>query len=198
MKITKMDFEYSPDITVINREQFDVHMRLYEGYVKKINEIDFLLLEGKDLEQANATYSQYRGIKRGETYSLDGVILHELYFQNIGDGYTQPHEMIGKYLIRDFGSFEDWQEQFIATAKASRGWAILLFDWRSYRFRNISLDAHDMGNIIYATPAIVLDVYEHAYFLQYADKKDVYINNFMNNIKWQVVEQRMFANLQGQ
>jgi Fe-Mn family superoxide dismutase len=173
-------------------------MRLYEGYIKKINEIDFLLLEGKDLEQANATYSQYRGVKRGETYALNGVILHELYFQNIGDGYTQPHEMIGKYLIRDFGSFEDWQEQFIATAKASRGWAILLYDWRSYRFRNISFDAHDVGNIIYATPAIVLDVYEHAYFLQYAEKKDVYINNFMNNIKWQVVEKRMFANLQGQ
>jgi Fe-Mn family superoxide dismutase len=198
MKITKMEFEYSPDITVINREQFDAHMRLYEGYIKKINEIDFLLLEGKDLEQANATYSQYRGVKRGETYALNGVILHELYFQNIGDGYTQPHEMIGKYLIRDFGSFEDWQEQFIATAKASRGWAILLYDWRSYRFRNISFDAHDVGNIIYATPAIVLDVYEHAYFLQYAEKKDVYINNFMNNIKWQVVEKRMFANLQGQ
>lgn len=198
MKFTKLEFAYSPDITVINREQFEAHMRLYEGYIKKMNEIDLLLLEGGDLEQANATYSKYRGIKRGETFALNGVILHELYFQNIGNGYTQPHEMVQRYLIRDFGSYENWEEQFIATAKASRGWTVLVFDWRSYRFRNISLDAHDVGNIVYSTPVLVLDMYEHAYFLQYADKKDVYINNFMKNINWSIVEKRIFANLNGQ
>ncbi len=198
MKLTKLEFVYSPDITVINREQFEVHMRLYEGYIKKMNEIDLLLLESGDLEQANATYSKYRGIKRGETFALNGVILHELYFQNIGNGYNQPNEIIQNYLIRDFGSYENWEEQFIATAKASRGWAVLVFDWRSYRFRNISLDAHDVGNIVFATPILILDVYEHAYFLQYADKKDVYINNFMKNINWDIIENRIFANLNGQ
>lgn len=195
MKLAKIDFEYSNDITVINKEQFDVHMKLYEGYIKKINEIDLLLLEGGDLEQANATYSKYRGIKRGETYALDGVILHELYFENIGMGIMQSNEMLLKYIIRDFGSFEQWKKQFIATAKASRGWTILVYDWRSCRFRNISLDAHDVGNITLSTPVLVLDVYEHAYFLQYADKKDVYINNFMKNINWTVVSKRIYPNM---
>lgn len=80
---------------------------------------------------------------------------------------------------------------FVATAKASRGWAVLCYDQRSYRLRNISLDSHDLGNIAYSAPILVLDVYEHAYFLQYADNKSEYINRFMDNINWYVVNQRM-------
>lgn len=195
MKFTKIEFEYSQDITVINREQFEAHMRLYEGYINKMNEIDQLLLENGDLDKANATYSKYRGIKRGETYALNGVILHELYFENIGNGQKQPDEILQRYMIRDFGGFEEWKKHFVATAKASRGWVVLAYDWRSYRFRNISLDAHDLGNIALSTPILVLDMYEHAYFLQYADKKDVYINNFMKNIDWTVVCKRFYPNL---
>ncbi len=194
MKFIKINFEYSQDITVINKEQFEAHMRLYEGYINKMNEIDQLLLERDDLDKANATYSKYRGIKRGETFALNGVILHELYFENIGNGQKQPNEILQRYMIRDFGGFEDWKKQFVATAKASRGWAVLAYDWRSYCFRNISLDAHDLGNIALATPILVLDMYEHAYFLQYADKKDVYINNFMKNIDWTVVSKRFYPN----
>jgi Fe-Mn family superoxide dismutase len=194
MIFTKIDFKYSPDITVINEEQFDAHMKLYEGYIKKMNEIDQLLLEGGDYKQANATYSQFRGIKRGETFALNGVILHELYFQNIGSDYNQPNEMFLKYIKRDFGSYQDWKNHFVATAKASRGWAVLVYDWRSYRFRNISLDSHDLGNIVFSIPILVLDMYEHAYFLQYADRKDEYIQNFMKNINWEIVDKRIFLN----
>lgn len=193
MEFTKIEFEYSEDVTVINQEQFEVHMRLYEGYINKMNEIDQLLFEDGDLEQANATYSQYRGLKRGETFALNGVILHELYFQNIG-GEKQPDTMIMQLLTRDFGSHDQWVKHFIATAKASRGWAVLAYDCRSNRFRNISLDAHDYGNIAFSTPVLVLDMYEHAYFLQYADKKAEYINNFMKNIDWDVVSLRISQN----
>jgi Fe-Mn family superoxide dismutase len=196
MELKMIDFQYTPEITVINEEQFNVHMKLYEGYIKKINEIDRLLSEGGDYEQANATYSKYRGLKRGETYALDGVILHELYFQNIGMG--RPNETTIKYLMKDFGSFENWSNHFIATAKASRGWAVLAFDWRSYRFRNISLDSHDVGNIALSTPVLVLDVYEHAYFLDYENRKDEYIHNFMKNINWNVVGKRILRNVLGE
>ncbi|WP_099467575.1 superoxide dismutase [Konateibacter massiliensis] len=198
MEFRKIDFRYTPGITAVNEEQFNVHMQLYEGYINKMNEIDALLRAGGDYEQANATYSTYRGIKRGETYALDGVILHELYFQNMGNGYNMPNETTQDYLIQSFGSFEDWEKHFVATAKASRGWAVLAFDWRSYCFRNISLDAHDMGNITLSTPVLVLDVYEHAYFLQYANKKDEYIDNFMKNINWPIVDRRILRNVIGE
>ena len=191
MEFVKIDFQYSEEVTVINKEQFDAHMRLYEGYINKMNEIDKLLEEDSDLAQANATYSKYRGIKRGETFALNGVILHELYFQNIGGLENKPDDTVKRYLIPDFGSFEEWENQFVATAKASRGWVVLAYDVRSKRFRNISLDAHDVGDIVFSTPILVLDMYEHAYFLEYADKKVDYINNFMKNIDWKVIRDRM-------
>ena len=191
MEFKKIDFTYSEDITVINKEQFDAHMRLYEGYINKMNEIDKLLKENSDLDLANSTYSKYRGIKRGETFALNGVILHELYFQNIGSPESKPDDTVKKFLIRDFGSFEEWEKQFVATAKASRGWVVLAYDVRSKSFRNISLDAHDVGNIAFSTPILVLDMYEHAYFLEYADKKVDYINNFKKNINWNVINDRM-------
>lgn len=190
--IEKVQFIHTDDITVVNQEQFEAHMRLYEGYVTNINKIDEELIRGNaQRDQANTTFSYYRELKRGETFALNGVILHELYFENIGGTETEPDQTTRAKLERDFGSFEQWKDDFIATAKASRGWAVLSFDQRSGRLRNISLDAHDLGNIAYSAPILVLDMYEHAYFLQYADKKVDYINNFMNNINWTVVSGRM-------
>lgn len=190
--IEKVAFRYTEDITVINQKQFDVHMRLYEGYVTNINKIDEELMHGDaQREQSNSTFSYYRELKRGETFSLNGVILHELYFENIGGTTSEPDRNTRDLLENDFGSYQSWQDDFIATAKASRGWAILTYDQRSNRLRNISLDAHDLGNIAYSAPILILDMYEHAYFLQYGDNKAEYITNFMNNINWQVISERV-------
>jgi len=189
--IEKIRFKYTDDITAVNQKQFEAHIRLYEGYVDKINEIDRILMNNPEREKANATFSFYRECKRGETYALNGVILHELYFENMGGRMKMPDQAAAGQLEMYFGSFDNWKNDFIATAKASRGWAVLCYDQRSYRLRNISLDAHDLGNIAYSAPLLVLDVYEHAYFLQYADNKTEYINRFMENINWDVVCDRM-------
>ena len=189
--IEKIDFHYTDDITVVNREQFDVHVRLYEGYVNSINKIDEELNTDAGRKEANTTYGKFRDLKRGETYALNGVILHELYFQNIGGKTSEPDLLTSQMISRDFGCVSDWIEDFVATAKASRGWAVLAFEQRSGRFRNVSLDSHDLGNIAYYAPVLVLDMYEHAYFLQYADKKADYINAFMANINWDVVGERI-------
>ncbi|NLO08346.1 MAG: superoxide dismutase [Clostridiales bacterium] len=191
--IEGMNFEYTQDITVVNREQFEAHIRLYEGYIKKINEIDGILRNNPRREEANATFSFYRECKRGETFALNGVILHELYFENMGgrEETNVRNPAVTGQLEMDFGSYSNWEEDFVATAKASRGWTVLCYDQRSYRLRNISLDAHDYGNIAYSAPILVLDVYEHAYFLQYADDKTEYINRFIENINWQIVGNRM-------
>jgi Fe-Mn family superoxide dismutase len=191
MEFVKLNFEYSDDVTVINREQFEAHMRLYEGYINKMNEIDGLLDDDPDLKDANATYSYFRGIKRGETYALNGVILHEFYFENIGSANNEADEDEVRFLSRFFGSYDNWKNHFVATAKASRGWVVLCYDPRSDRLRNISLDTHDLGNIAMSIPLLVIDMYEHAYFLQYADDKVAYINNFMKNIDWSVVKDRI-------
>ncbi len=102
-----------------------------------------------------------------------------------------------KLIERDFGTFENWELDFIATAKASRGWSILAFEQKTQRFMNMSLDTHDMGGIVLGFPLIVLDVYEHAYFMQYGTDKVSYINNFLYNVNWMTVKDRaeLFYNL---
>ena len=191
--IESINFQYATDIRVVNEKQFEAHIRLYKGYVDKINEIDSILENDPKRADANAIFSFFRECKRGETYALDGVILHELYFENMGGSneMNTPSTTVTRRLEMYFGSYNNWEEDFIATAKASRGWVVLCYDQRSYRLRNISLDAHDLGNIAYSAPILVLDVYEHAYFLQYADNKAEYIKRFMENINWDVVAQRM-------
>lgn len=191
MKIEKMRFEYTNEITAVNRKQFEEHLKLYEGYVNKINEIDETLQQNPELDKANATYSHFRGLKRGETFALDGVILHELYFENMGGTMQEPDILTLRSLADSYPSFDEWKQDFIATGIASRGWAMLVYDQRSRRFRNISLDAHDVGNVSLSFPVLVMDVYEHAYFGQYWTDKAGYIDNFMKNINWAVVNRRM-------
>lgn len=191
MKIEGMKFTYTKDITAVNQKQYEEHLKLYDGYVKKINEIDEQLKQDPDYANANATYSRFRALKRGETFALDGVILHELYFENMGGTMAEPEILTLRSLADSFPSFDDWKEDFIATGKASRGWAILVWEQRSRRFRNISLDAHDVGNVALSFPILVMDVYEHAYFMQYGTDKAKYIENFMKNINWEIVNRRM-------
>ena len=191
MRIEQMQFPYSKDITAVNQEQFDANIKLYEGYVKKINEIDEILQGDSQADQANSIYSFFRGVKRGESFAIDGVILHELYFENLGNRFAGPDNIVKQKLAQDFKSFENWQADFVATGLASRGWAVLAYDQRSRCFRNVSMDAHDEGNVVLCFPILVMDVYEHAYFYQYKTDKAAYINAFMNNINWLVVNRRM-------
>ena len=185
------EFKFNDNITVVNQAQFQAHITLYEGYIKKYNEIEAIFRDGNsESDQANATYSKFRCLKRGESYSLNAIILHELYFSNIGGKAEVIPTSIIKLIEKDFGTYENWLLDFIATAKASRGWTILAFEQKTQRFMNMSLDTHDMGQIVYSYPLLVLDVYEHAYFMQYGSDKTSYINNFLYNVNWMVVKSR--------
>lgn len=189
VQIKAYDYPYQ-NIDAISKKQFDVHQELYKGYVNKINEIWNKLAGDAERDQANATYSYYRGLKLGETYALDGVILHELYFSNLGGNRTQAYGKALEMIRRDFGTYESWARDFTACGKAGRGWAILAYDQRSRTLHNFMCDAHDVGAIWTAYPVLIMDVYEHAYFIDYANKKDEYINAFMKDIDWDVVNKR--------
>jgi len=191
MEINSMPFTHQTG--VVSRKQFDDHITLYHGYVEKTNEITKKLATDPEYASANATASHFRGWKRGETYAINGVILHELYFQNLGTGSSPPGANMQAIADRYFGSFEKWKEDFIATATAARGWCILVYEQRTKTCRNILLDNHHDGHIATAFPIIVLDMYEHAYFLDYGTDKASYINRFMSHIPWDAVEKRARA-----
>ena len=191
--INAVRFHHTPDITVINQRQYDAHNTLYKGYVSQINKIteELSKASAEVKKDANTTNGLYRGLKRGETYALNGVILHELYFRNIGGLCQSPSKEILDLFQTYFGGYDCWKEDFIATAKCSRGWAILAYDQRCKMLRNISLDDHDTGEVVLSLPILVLDMYEHAYMIQYGIEKMNYINAFIENIHWDILSQRV-------
>jgi len=122
--------------------------------------------------------------------------LHELYFDNLGLDRGQPGEEIAYYLRRSFGSVENWIQDFCALGLAARGWGILAFDLDEREARNFLQDAHNVGVITHTVPLLVLDVYEHAYFIDYMTDRKGYLNTFFRNIDWNVVNNRLRRCLQ--
>ena len=175
----------------LSQRQFDEHIKLYNGYVGKVNEITGDLASFQDRAGANATYSEYRGLKKGETYALDGMILHELYFPLLGDTQSEPGPKTTDILDDQFGGYDNWKSDFIACGLSARGWAILVYEQRTDSYRNILLDSHNEGLVCGAYPLIIMDVYEHAYFIDYGTDKKEYINKFIESLRWDLVERKM-------
>ncbi len=163
----------------------------HAGYVKKLNEIE-ATLETADKTAANANYSAYGELKRRETFNASGVLLHELYWESLGgDGKIDEGSGIAKKIIDDFGSFEKWQEDIVACAKASTGWAILCLDPADDKLRNYLCDSHNQGAVWGATPLLALDVFEHAYYHDYGPDRAKYITAFLENVNWKAVDERL-------
>ena len=192
MKIQILPFAYDQELSnFLSEKSYNEHLKLYKGYVDKTNAITNDLRGDAGRGDANKTYSLYRGLKKGESFALNGVILHELYFKNIGADGGGIGGGFRALAEKDFGTFENWATDFVATAKSARGWCVAAFEQRSRRLCNILMDAHDEGFIASAYPLIVLDVYEHAYYLDYATDAAKYIAEFMGHINWKAVEERV-------
>jgi Fe-Mn family superoxide dismutase len=172
----------------VSEKQFNVHKKLYKGYVDKANETSKLLETMKE-KTGNATYSNYRAVKKGQTYALDGVILHELYFSNLG-GKSKCCDRLTRLFDKFFGGYDNWLTDFKACAMSARGWAVLAYEQRSESPLNMLLDTHEDGIIMGAYPLLVLDMYEHAYFIDYANDKEAYFDKFMADINWDTVSER--------
>ncbi|MCL2616459.1 MAG: superoxide dismutase [Defluviitaleaceae bacterium] len=191
MKIGATQFGY--DTAVVSQKQFEEHIKLYKGYVDKVNAITDELANDGGRDTANAVYSKYRGLKDGESFALAGVVLHEMYFQNMGAGGGEPDIKTRMILEDSFGSYEGWLEDFKACATAARGWCVFCYEQRTRTFRNIMQDTHDKGPVMGMYPLLILDVYEHAYFLDFGTDKASYINKFVGAVNWDVVGKRVKA-----
>ncbi|MFD3157647.1 superoxide dismutase [Haloimpatiens sp. FM7330] len=175
----------------ISKNQLEQHYKLYEGYVRKTNEIWKESEELNDFKGSNTTYSKVRSLKLGESYALDGVKLHELYFENMNCKSNIPYGHIMKLIERDFGSYERFVKYFISVGMAMRGWCVLTIEPLDEKLHIIGQDAHDVGSIWMSNPLLVLDVYEHAYMIDFGINRLEYINIFMKNINWKVVNSRL-------
>ncbi len=173
----------------ISERTMTEHYKLYEGYVKKFNEI-WGKLENVDLAAANQIYSDVRALKVEMTFALSGVKNHEVYFEHLGGEGGEPGVKLADQIEKDMGSFDEWKKYFKATATAGRGWAWLVWDRDLTRLFNIIGDSQNTYSNWNSVPLIALDVYEHAYFIDYGVKRADYIEAFFENINWAVVEKK--------
>lgn len=166
------------------------HDVLYAGYVKKIGEIEEKL-KSVDVSSANATYSDLRELKMEETFALNGVKLHEGYFDNMSKSGSPASGKILEMIERDFGSYENWEKEFKAMGLSARGWVVLGYDLDEKKLKNILCDSHNQGAPWNMLALLIMDVYEHAYFIDYATARKAYIEAFFKNIDWKYVDMRV-------
>ena len=170
----------------ISRASVEAHYKLYQGYVAKRNEILGRLAD-VDLDAANQVYSEIRALKVDLSFAVGGIKNHEIYFEHLGGDGGDPVDAFAGLVERDFDSAQAWREDLKATGMAGRGWAWTAYDWDEGRLFNYIGDAQNTFPIWNATPLVALDVYEHAYFLDYRTDRASYIDAFFDNLDWATV-----------
>ena len=170
----------------ISRAAVEAHHKLYQGYVAKRNEILGRLADA-ELDAANQTYSDFRALKVDLTFAIGGIKNHEVYFDHLGGDGGDPQGAIRDLIERDFGGVDAWRGDLKATGMAARGWAWTAYDWDEGRLFNYLGDAQNTFPVWNASPLVALDVYEHAYFLDYQTDRASYIDVFLANLDWGVV-----------
>ena len=167
------------------------HFTLYQGYVTNSNKLLDIL--AAMLKEGKAGTPEYAELKRRMGFEFNGMRLHEYYFENLGGKQAVDKSgKLGKKLADDFGSYEDWEKDFRATAgMRGIGWTILYKDNVSGRLMNQWINEHETGHLAGCTPVLVIDVFEHAFMIDYGLKRPDYIEAFFKNINWNAVETRL-------
>jgi Fe-Mn family superoxide dismutase len=173
-----------------NDNLLSMHFKLYEGYVKNTN---LLIQSLEDLKnKGDISGVAFGALKHRLGWEYDGMKLHELYFENLG-GVKQISQTSALYqhLIKDFGSYEAWKKDFIATGlMRGIGWVVLYQDKIKNRLFNVWVNEHDVGHLAGGKLLVVMDVWEHAYITEYGLDRAKYINAFFDALDWTVVEKR--------
>jgi Fe-Mn family superoxide dismutase len=167
------------------------HFTLYQGYVANTNKV-VEILDGM-LKEGKTGTPEYAELTRRFGWEFDGMRLHEYYFENLGGqgGVPKAGKLAGQ-LASEFGSVEAWEKDFRAVgAMRGIGWAVLYRDGGSGRLFNVWINEHDAGHLAGCTPLLVMDVFEHAFMIDYGLKRADYINAFFANVNWPAVEARV-------
>lgn len=167
------------------------HFALYQGYVTNTNRLlDTLSQMMKDDKTGTPEFAE---IKRRFGWEFNDMRLHEYYFENLGGkGAGSKKGGLGANLAIDFGSFEKWEKDFKATGiMRGIGWVILYQDITNGKLMNFWIDEHDVGHPAGCNPILILDVFEHAFMIDYGLKRADYIEAFFKNINWSNVEMRL-------
>ena len=178
----------------ISDQTLEMHFKLYEGYVKNTNDltarIEKILADGRVDHEEMPAYSE---MTRRLGFEYNGMVLHEYYFGNLmraGGGDPEPKSAFRRAVEASFGSYELWKTDFASVGKMRGvGWAICFQDPANGRLSNHWVTLHEVGNVAGFNPVLVMDVWEHAYLLDYAPaERAKYIEAFFSNIDWRAME----------
>lgn len=183
-------FDSIRELNGISQRTNEEHYELYRGYVNKVNEIQ-KKLDSVDRASANQISSDLRGLRADLSFAIGGVKNHEIYFGHLGGKGGKPTGTLLELIGRDFPSYDAWLEDFKASGLAARGWVWLAYDHDWNTLTTALGDAQNTFPIWNATPILALDVYEHAYWLDYGRARGKYIEAFFNNLDWNVVAQNL-------
>ncbi len=167
------------------------HFTLYQGYVTNTNKLMDAL--SQLLKEGKAGTPEYAELKRRLGWEFNGMRLHEYYFENLGGkgGISKTGKLYQK-LVESFGSYEAWEKDFKATGSMRGiGWAVLYQDVLSGNFINFWINEHDVGHPSGGMPILIMDVFEHAFMIDYGLKRADYIEAFFKNINWVELEKRL-------
>ncbi len=185
------DYDKLIGITGLSEQLLKNHFTLYQGYVTNTNKvIETLERMLKDKQTATPEFAE---LKRRFGWEFNGMRLHEYYFENLGGkGGLDQYGTLGKQISCDFGSYEVWETDFKATGMMRGiGWVILYEDSVNGKLYNVWINEHDLAHPAGCNPVLVMDVFEHAFMLDYGLKKADYIGAFFQTIDWAVVESRL-------
>jgi Fe-Mn family superoxide dismutase len=178
------------ELNGISAKTNDIHHgKLYTGYVNKRNEIEEKLKD-TDLTTANQIFSPWRGLKEGETFAANGMILHECFFSILGGDGKPDGTEIKTAIEGEWGTWEKFVDAFTATAMGARGWAVLTHDASDNKLHIYAADAQNQGGVWGNTLLLPCDVYEHAYVIDFGADRKAYIAAFFQNIDWKRVDER--------
>jgi Fe-Mn family superoxide dismutase len=194
-----MDYQIKPlpfknKLIGISEKTMEIHHdKLYAGYVAKMNEVNTKLIGLRENDEvknaANQSYSEIRALRMGETFATNGVYLHESYFDCLG-GDGKPAGSLADAISSNWGSVEKFIGVFSAAGISVRGWVVLCYDLRAMELKIFGCDSHNQGGVWGCLPIIVLDVYEHAYFIDYGSDRKKYIADFWKNLDWKAVDKK--------
>lgn len=179
---------YTSEKVGINRKTHDEHLKLWQGYANKTNQIRKALAEMTvDPSTANQIYSEIRALKADYSFAYEGLINHNIYFETMGGEGGPATGKVGELIDEAYGSFDNWLADWKATGMAGRGWAYLAYDHDEKRVFNFLGDAQNTFPIWNHTCVLAMDVYEHAYYLDFGTARMKYIEAYVQCIDWDAV-----------
>lgn len=167
------------------------HFTLYQGYVTNSNKVLDIL--GQMLKEDKSATPEFAELKRRLGWEFNGMRLHEYYFGNLGGkAPLDRNGKLAKKLAEDFGSVEAWEKDFRAVgAMRGIGWTVCYQDTNNGKLINFWINEHDVSHPAGCSPILILDIFEHAFMIDYGLKRADYIESFFGNIDWQAAEARL-------